>query len=49
MIDRLHELGVRVVVVTGFATFSMPLVKAIAVLQKPFNAEDPLAALLLAV
>ena len=49
LIDRLHELGVRVVVVTGFGTFCMPLVKAVAVLQKPFNADELLAALLLAV
>src|SRR5215510_4792580 len=49
LIDRLHELGVRVVVVTGFGTFCIPLVKAVAVLQKPFNADELLAALLLAV
>jgi len=41
-------VGVPVVVVTGFGTFSMPLVKAVAILQKPFSAEELLAALLLA-
>jgi ActR/RegA family two-component response regulator len=48
-IDRLHDLGVRVIVVTGFDTLSMPLVNAVAILQKPFSAGELLAALLLAV
>jgi DNA-binding response OmpR family regulator len=45
LIDRLHDLGVQVVVVSGFATFSTPLVKAAAILQKPFSGEELLAAL----
>jgi len=49
LIDRLHDLGIPVVVVTGFGTFSMPLVKAVAILQKPFRADELVAALLLAV
>ena len=48
-IDRLHDLGVPVIVVTGFGTFSMPLVNAVAILQKPFSEGELLAALLLAV
>jgi len=48
LIDRLYHLGVPVVVVTGFGAFSMPVVKAVAILQKPFSAEELLAALLLA-
>jgi DNA-binding NtrC family response regulator len=48
LIERFHDLGISVVVVSGFSTFSAPLVKAVAVLQKPFNGDDLLAALLLA-
>jgi CheY-like chemotaxis protein len=46
LIDRLHELGVPVVVVTGFATLDTPRVKAAAVLQKPFSENELVAALL---
>jgi len=49
LIDRLNDLGVPVIVVTGFGTFSMPLVKTVAILQKPFSADELLAALLLAI
>ena len=45
LIDRLHDLGVQVIVVSGFATFSTPPVKASAILQKPFSGEELLAAL----
>ena len=46
VIDCLHDLGVGVVVVTGFTTLSTPLVKAAAILRKPFNGDELLAALL---
>ena len=49
LIDRLHDLGVGVVVVTGFAPTSTPFVKAAAILQKPFSAGELLAALLQAI
>jgi ActR/RegA family two-component response regulator len=45
LIDRLHDLGVRVVVVSAFAAFSAPLVKAAVILEKPVNKEKLLAAL----
>ena len=44
LIDSLHERGVPVVVVSGFATFSTP-VRAAAILQKPFSGGELLAAL----
>jgi DNA-binding response OmpR family regulator len=46
LIDRLHDLGVGVVAVAGFVTLSTPLVKAAAILRKPFNGDKLLAALL---
>jgi len=45
LIDRLHDLGVQVIVVSGFATFSTPPIKAAAILQKPFSGDELLAAL----
>jgi DNA-binding NarL/FixJ family response regulator len=45
LIDRLHDLGVRVVVVSGFAPFSTSPVGANAVLQKPCSGPELLAAL----
>ena len=45
LIDHLNELGIRVVVVTGFATFSEPLAKAAAIVQKPVVKDELLAAL----
>jgi DNA-binding response OmpR family regulator len=46
VIDCLHDLGVGVVVVTGFTTLSTSLVKAAAILRKPFSGDELLAALL---
>jgi ActR/RegA family two-component response regulator len=46
LIDRLHDLGIWVVVVTGFATFDTALVNAAAFLQKPFSENELVAALL---
>jgi DNA-binding response OmpR family regulator len=46
VIDYLHDLRVGVVVVTGFAALSRPLVKAAAILRKPFSGDELLAALL---
>lgn len=45
LIDRLHDLGIRVVVISGFSTFSIPVTKASAVLQKPFGGDELVAAL----
>jgi ActR/RegA family two-component response regulator len=45
LIDRLNELGILAVVVTGFATFSEPLAKAAAIVQKPVVKDEILAAL----
>jgi DNA-binding NtrC family response regulator len=45
LIDHLHDLGVSVVVISGFSTFSTPLGKAAAVLQKPFAGQELLGAL----
>src|SRR5262249_21858259 len=48
LIDRLHDLGIRIVVISGFATFSNPLGKATAILRKPFEGAELLDALVLA-
>jgi CheY-like chemotaxis protein len=46
VIDRLHDQGTRVVVLTGYAVLAQQLTKKVrAVLQKPFNASELLAAL----
>jgi DNA-binding response OmpR family regulator len=45
LIDRLHKLGVRVVVISGFAPFSTSPVRANAVLQKPCSGPELLATL----
>ena len=44
LIDRLHDLGIRVVVISGFSTFSAPITKAAVVLQKPFGGIELVAA-----
>ena len=44
LINWLSELGVRVVVVSGFSIFPAPLGKVAAVLEKPFSGEQLLAA-----
>jgi DNA-binding response OmpR family regulator len=43
LIDQLHDQGVRIVVVSGYAV--LPLDKVAAVLQKPFNGPELLAVL----
>jgi ActR/RegA family two-component response regulator len=45
LIDRLHDLGIRIVVISGFSTFSTPLEKAVAILPKPFEKGELLDAL----
>jgi DNA-binding response OmpR family regulator len=46
VIDRLLDQGARVVVLTGYAVLARQLTKKVgAVLQKPFNASELLAAL----
>jgi DNA-binding NtrC family response regulator len=45
LIDRLHDRGIRTVVITGYGDVSLGPGKAVAVLQKPFSEELLLAAL----
>jgi DNA-binding response OmpR family regulator len=45
LIDQLHKAGVRVVVVSGYALLPTLTDKVAAVLQKPFNGPELLAAL----
>ena len=45
LIDRLNELSVRVVVISGYATLPVAPEKVVAVLQKPMVEEQLLAAL----
>jgi DNA-binding response OmpR family regulator len=45
LIDQLHDQGIRVIVASGYAVLPRPTEKAVAVLQKPFNGPEMLAAL----
>ena len=45
LIDRLHDRGIRTVVITGYSDVSVGAGKAAAVLLKPFDEESLLAAL----
>lgn len=45
LIDHLHERGVRVVVISGYAVPQVARAKVAAVLQKPFSAKSLLAIL----
>ena len=45
LIDRLHDRGIRTVVITGFNDVSLEPGKDISILQKPFDEESLLAAL----
>jgi FixJ family two-component response regulator len=45
LIDQLHDQGIRVVVVSGYAIVPRLTEKVVAVLQKPFNGSLLLAAL----
>ena len=45
LIDRLHEQGIPVIVLTGYAVVSLPPGKAEAILQKPVSVEKFLAVL----
>ena len=45
LIDRLHERGVAVVVISGYAVPQVAQEKVAAVLQKPFSAKSLLAIL----
>jgi DNA-binding NtrC family response regulator len=40
LIDRLHEQGIRLVVISGYADVSRAKEKAAAILQKPMREED---------
>jgi len=45
LIDRLHDQGIRVVVITGYTDASLPPGKAAAILQKPMREDLLLASL----
>jgi DNA-binding NtrC family response regulator len=45
LIAELHEKGVHVIVISGYAIPPIPKKKAAVILQKPFSAEDLLTAL----
>jgi CheY-like chemotaxis protein len=45
MIDRLHDRGIRVVVLSGYADVPLAQGKAASILQKPFNESQLLASL----
>jgi DNA-binding response OmpR family regulator len=45
LIDHLHDRGVRVVVISGYAVLPRLAAKVAAVLQKPFNGPELLASL----
>jgi DNA-binding response OmpR family regulator len=45
LIDQLHDQGVRIVVASGYAVLPRLTEKVAAVLQKPFNGPELLAAL----
>jgi DNA-binding response OmpR family regulator len=45
LIDELHDQGVRIVVVSGYAVLPRVAEKAVAVLEKPFRGPELLAAL----
>ena len=45
LIDQLHDQGIRVVVVSGYAVLPRLTEKVVAILQKPFNGPELLAAL----
>jgi CheY-like chemotaxis protein len=45
LIDRLHEQGIGVVVISGYEAVTLPPGKALAVLQKPVRTENLLAIL----
>jgi CheY-like chemotaxis protein len=45
LIDRLHEQGIPVIVLTGYAVVSLPPGKAEAILRKPVSKEQLLASL----
>jgi len=45
LIDRLHDRGIRVVVITGYGDPSLPPGKAVAILQKPLREDLLLASL----
>ena len=44
LIDHLHDQGVPIVVVSGYAVLPSVTDKVVAVMQKPFNAQELLAA-----
>jgi DNA-binding response OmpR family regulator len=45
LIDRLHDRGVRVVVLSGYPVLPNAIKKASAILQKPFSGNELLVAL----
>src|SRR4029079_4113800 len=49
LIDELHERGIRVIIVSGYAVPPVSMEKAAAFVQKPFNGKELVAALRAAV
>jgi DNA-binding response OmpR family regulator len=45
LIDQMHDSGVRIVVLTGYAVLPSLTEKVAAILQKPFNGPELLATL----
>jgi len=45
LIDRLHDRGIRVVVITGYGDVSLPPGRAAAILRKPMREDLLLASL----
>ena len=45
LIERLHDFGIRVIVVSGFSGISIASVHPALILQKPFRSEELLTAL----
>ena len=45
LIERLQDLGIRVIVVSGFSEISVASVHPVLILQKPFRREHLLTAL----
>jgi len=45
LIDHLHERGIRVIIITGYAALPQRLQSVAAIIQKPFTETDLLAVL----
>jgi hypothetical protein len=45
LIDELHEQGVRIIVITGYATSLVSKESVAAILQKPFSGSELITAM----